>query len=75
MDHFAYCMDNRITVEAVFNIKYLQQNRESLLAISQSMIRATLAEETVLNEMPSDPHVHTIIAFASRGGAVSQYSR
>ena len=62
MDHFAYCMDNHITVEAVFNLKYLQQDRETVLAISQSVLHATIGEETVLNEMPSDPHVHTIIA-------------
>ena len=62
MDHFAYCMDNHVVVEAIFNVKYLQQSREAVISICKSPVIAVLGNEQVYNTMTFDPHYYTIIS-------------
>ena len=62
MDHFAYCMDNRVVVEAIFNVRYLQQRGKARMDICKSPVTAVLGGEKVNSTMTFDPHGHTIIS-------------
>ena len=62
MDHFAYCVDNHVVVEAIFNMKYSQQSRQAHIRSCRSPATAALGTESVSNTMTFDPHYHTIIS-------------
>ena len=62
MDHFAYCTDNHVVVEAIFNVRYLQQSREAVISICKSPITAVIGNERVGSAMTFDPHFRTIIS-------------